>query len=1255
MRKEAASKKKDVFRVATLEQGETVYREFPRQEVQAIAELIGFDLDLDTPFLWFLKQVLMTLLPKGWKRESCPWGQVCYFNQTSGVTTETHPLLFRYRTAFLKLLRYRLLRRSDPGLVAEPEDSEREPSAYEQLQFTSLISLQTPPSPLLQSALKDSEEFYSSLVSYEAPSIPAFLESSALYQQADPVQVRDTAKKLGIQYAFKLYWLARLTLALPLPPGWEQVRDSYGEKRYMAYSYNVVVEESPALAFMQKLVSRAMYGGNVERPTMMRFYDKHMMPYVVDLAALGMGERTYRLQTENLHYIREIRSKDMYHPNTCDWTDTVQGLLLVHLAVCAGVNFSTELHLLGAVDRFIRSCKKQGVFKMWAFRVLSQGQFYWFNESEDRAYSSFPYVKSIRRFVEKRRKKVEKRLEGKTRERGERHDLFERFGEAFTAEIATLAVKTMQTYLESWVEEEASLSKPTIYLSSVLDPAVSLFTPLNLLYSNPYRLSGLSFLIDKDDKDARLSSDSETEAGTTLAWETVTRVVKSEDKPKSGGLFKNKKLLKAKTEFKRKMIRSRTFKPPQERGSGSLALPPRARSSQELSAPISLIEEYGESSGTPSSEDSESDAVFSEEERPNLAEVAAEQESNESAEEKETEEKQGDIPPERSTELIEERVVPPDQLTGLTKEPENHQEIISPPIEVQNSIEIAVPPLPCPVSTPPAKEEKTESVTDRSQHQGSSRGAPSGVSSRASKRLAPSRTNSRPGTGLLLAGQQPLLPETVRTLKREPTRHWPLLPANPTPRNSNTGETLPPLRDAGNNPLEDSPTMTPDKPLSPLSPLTPSVSSRSLHDSLSPAGHNGSLSRSQTRTGLLPQFPLPPLVPIAETKPEHSSKQDANNKANRELFGQFSNAVVGSFLTIVESAQEKKEPEAPQEASKDVKREEEESKVQLTNWLASKDVITGLGKLFLPVIKAPVPELSLPPVHRNTQVFLPIVYHSDSLSISAGESSPVPRKSVLMPGQRRESFIMSESVSLLKVPVSLNRRASMLGRRSSILPSPEPKVASLSKDFVLSPGQKSEAPVFITPAKPAVPLTTQRVQDFLHYLDVVGFPMSTQAEVKSYPAKQEILPMHVIKMGKRLGMKVTSQKYNSAESDLLWIALLQLTAPSPCQSRLGLPQQVAMLPFKSHPGDEFFLLMSDFNRKLRARELDQLSKPEKVKSLVSESWLCLTTRLNIPYLYNFLTGERIALKKAQATLQELDLSKDKRIAMLRAALEEQLV
>lgn len=106
MKKEAvARKKKDVFRIAGSEEGETVYREFPRSQVESIAELIGFDMEADTHLLWFLKQVLLTLLPKGWKRESTPHGTVYYHCQTSNVTTDIHPLLYRYRSAFLKLLR----------------------------------------------------------------------------------------------------------------------------------------------------------------------------------------------------------------------------------------------------------------------------------------------------------------------------------------------------------------------------------------------------------------------------------------------------------------------------------------------------------------------------------------------------------------------------------------------------------------------------------------------------------------------------------------------------------------------------------------------------------------------------------------------------------------------------------------------------------------------------------------------------------------------------------------------------------------------------------------------------------------------------------------------------------------------------------------------------------------------------------------------------------------------------------------------
>ena len=1038
-------------------------------------------------------------------------------------------------------------------------------------------------------------------------------------------------------------------MALPLPPGWEMVLDSYGELRYMAREYSVLMEESPALAFMQKLVSRGMSGSSMERPILMRFYDKHMLPYMVDLSILDRNDRSYRLQTHSLTYIREIQTKSLYRPNAPLWSDILHGKLLLELALTAGVNLDTELHLLGFIDRFLRSCKKQGVFKTWAYRCPLQGQGYWYNSVQESTFTHFPYTKSLIKYVQKRKSKAEKRSLERIKANKERHSYFERFGEEFEAVIIEGALRTMRIYVENWVEEEVPLEKPSVCLSGVLGSEGRLDHPLDLLFANPYRLSDLPSRLYPDDKDARLSTDSESEqsSGVPLTWETITRVSNLPDKKTGGGLFTNKKLLRVKAEVRRKVVRSRTFKPTQQDKEAMAAvINKRVRSSQELRGPISLIEEYEETE-SPSSE-SESDMEFSEEEEEEAGEGTEERQEEMINSENTLAYDQLQTEPQEDFDTADKLIEP---LTETYEKKDTHQELIP----SNQPLTLPVAPLPAPVPALPdiAAVGKDDSNTERSQQHTSSNGARSGLSSRASKHLIQSRTNSRPGTGLLIAGQQPLLPDPTRTLKREPTRHWPLLPST-TMHSTVAGDTLPPLKESSQS-LSD---LTDIPPVKPKSRQSSAVSSSSPQEVPSPSDpHKHSMSRSMSgRSGLLPQFPLPPLVPIAENKPEHHiSEIEESNKANRKLFGKYSDAVVGSFFSLVEDTHEKKAAEQSQElVDAEAEQEAEEAKAQLTSWLASKDVMTGLGKLFLPVIKADVPGQTLPAIRRDSQLF-PTVYGRNSIVLSSGDVSPAAKKAMLLTPQRRESFLITETPTI-KVSALNSRRVSMMVRRPSVLsPTFDSKSPdSLAKDFILSPNQRSEAPVFIAPPKPAVPLTTQRVQSFLHYLDKVGFPMSTQGEVRTYPSKHEILPMHVIKMGKRLGMNVTSQKYNSAESDLLWIALLQLTAPLPPYFRLSLPQQLVLLPFKNHPGDEYFLLMSDFNRKLRRRELDQLSKADKVKSVVNESWLCLTTRLNVPYLYNFLTGERIVLNKAQTTTEQVDISKDKRIKMLKEALEEQL-
>lgn len=105
MKKDTTAKNNTVFSISIKEESETIIREFPRAEVNAIAELLGFDTEQDGHFQWFLKQALLALLPKGWKRESNPDGKVVYHNSNSLATTQTHPLLYRFRSAYVKLLK----------------------------------------------------------------------------------------------------------------------------------------------------------------------------------------------------------------------------------------------------------------------------------------------------------------------------------------------------------------------------------------------------------------------------------------------------------------------------------------------------------------------------------------------------------------------------------------------------------------------------------------------------------------------------------------------------------------------------------------------------------------------------------------------------------------------------------------------------------------------------------------------------------------------------------------------------------------------------------------------------------------------------------------------------------------------------------------------------------------------------------------------------------------------------------------------
>jgi hypothetical protein len=53
--------------------------------------------------MWFIKQALKSLLPHEWTREQAR-GRTYYHNAESAITTEKHPMLYRFRAAFNRLV-----------------------------------------------------------------------------------------------------------------------------------------------------------------------------------------------------------------------------------------------------------------------------------------------------------------------------------------------------------------------------------------------------------------------------------------------------------------------------------------------------------------------------------------------------------------------------------------------------------------------------------------------------------------------------------------------------------------------------------------------------------------------------------------------------------------------------------------------------------------------------------------------------------------------------------------------------------------------------------------------------------------------------------------------------------------------------------------------------------------------------------------------------------------------------------------------
>ena len=142
----------------------------------------------------------------------------------------------------------------------------------------------------------------------------------------------------------------------------------------------------------------------------------------------------------------------------------------------------------------------------------------------------------------------------------------------------------------------------------------------------------------------------------------------------------------------------------------------------------------------------------------------------------------------------------------------------------------------------------------------------------------------------------------------------------------------------------------------------------------------------------------------------------------------------------------------------------------------------------------------------------------------------------------------------------------------------------------------------------------------MYYLNILGHPFSPNKIISQQFLTYKIQPPQVMVMGKRLGLKVSPREFESSESDLLWIAHLQLVIPMPPEFKSPfLNNKVFHWPLGTHPGDSYFEFMLKYHRVERTKQLENLDIHDQMTDLIYNSWLKFMDSRHKSYYYNFLT------------------------------------
>jgi hypothetical protein len=1165
--------------IATIKLGNKYY---VYEEVKLLAEQLGMDLDQDREkYIEFLKGALNTLLPVGWKRERDPSGKLLYHNIQTSLTTETHPLIYHFRKAFLELVESNSAgpvptprRKVSPKMNETDSDPfnkvnkvklwniEAEQKMYEELSDKLRDTSERSDNSAIDQAIEEATQFYKKLLEGSLFKPPEAIENTLEYQLVDPEEMLSKFKEMNLPPRHELIWIARLALMLPLPPLWKYSFDTLSNKIYENIKLNVCTRIHPSNKFLTELIKIARFSR--EKPDVshiMVFHDREYKRFEVDLKLMLAG-KTYVVSRNELPsptYYKEAKKARI----KMDVTETLSDVMVLKIAADCGVELEKELHLVGLVFDFVENLKKHDLFKGWEFRYTNQLEVYWYNQQLKRSSKVFPFRDSLASHIKQARIQSLKRSKLRARPIADRHPDFKLATKDYIEKFRNESMNLLRNKIKKDMEEEF-LDK--IDLTELLASSNKLPIQQKQLYD---LLFPCPFSFDK-----------------------------IEDQ-KSYGIYKKSA---------RGTIETKKSEPKRR----------RTRQKLEIESDISLHSASSASMYEDNSIEIESDEEDAEEGQPVIRKMkplyTELRNANRRVKSRYMDDVNKNSPNYRSRDYDSspkryrrKQTLPAQINESGSKEALSDSSIQSDfPKEVLNDTLMKI-------------------INDRMKLPRRAQKSSSQMSREALKIII--HGDSRRGSRSSISFTS--VPSTkIRSLENR-RRYISAAPRSYT--GSHASSAFRHFEDF----LQDS-ALT-ERNVQSLQGLRGSKKMINRKNS-----STSEVSRSNILSATLPKEPFDYTLAIRaydqrktvqeadiETihttedldikEPSHPATPDSpeDEQPRQPIVHYKSQSMISSEIKPM--IMHKRVESLPKLPTPQVFKTDLQSPDVLNRWKVDEESLDVSQEIYRAPSESPIRTKSkrkrIETIERSNETpisITQIVTNAQAMVNSAKKNNRIAKIQLQRKSRHRNSSQQTLPIIDRQSSRNTSSNKNIRSREYSVLNSLKPSLHSIPYTSAYSFGRYEE-------------LLKDRQEKiyFMYYMSKLGHPYDRRFKYLNYILESFVLPSHIIYMAKRMDLKVSTKKYESLESDLLWIPYLQLAVPPPANSHI--PKKIVDLVDMdpgTHPGDLYFHLLLNFHKVERMKELRELSDLDKARSMKESSWLPFKDLKGRLYYYNFMSGKQ---------------------------------